>query len=152
MKKSKIKRYFRNSIFMVLMTVSGFILIPIFVILFILSILYLPFEFIIYKKSKYKNIKKYSYLYTLYYGKTIKIIKNFENNNIDYIFDDLNNIFIFKYKNENFILFIKSSNKKEKTRIVSNPMDKYLKTKYNITSYKYINCFEERELWKEDQL
>ena len=146
MKKSKIKRYFRNSIFMVLMTLSGFILIPIFVILFILSILYLPFEFIIYKKSKYKNIRKYSYLYTLYYRKTIKIIKNFENNNIDYIFDDLNNIFIFKYKNENFILFIKSSNKKEKTRIVSNPMDKYLKTKYNITSYKYINCFEEREL------
>ena len=131
---------------MVLMTLSGFILIPIFVILFILSILYLPFEFIIYKKSKYKNIRKYSYLYTLYYRKTIKIIKNFENNNIDYIFDDLNNIFIFKYKNENFILFIKSSNKKEKTRIVSNPMDKYLKTKYNITSYKYINCFEEREL------
>ena len=146
MKKSKIKRYFRNSIFMVLMTLSGFILIPIFVILFILSILYLPFEFIIYKKSKYKNIRKYSYLYTLCYRKTIKIIKNFENNNIDYIFDDLNNIFIFKYKNENFILFIKSSNKKEKTRIVSNPVDKYLKTKYNITSYKYINCFEEREL------
>ena len=144
MTKNKVKRYLRNFIFMIIMTISGFVLLPLLVILLILSLLYIPFELIMYQNSSYKNISKYSFLYTVFYKKTIKSLRYFRNNNIDYKYDFANRFFIFKINDIEYILFVNSKNKNEKTKIVNYPMDKYLKDKYNCNNYKYITDLQVR--------
>ena len=144
MTKNKVKRYLRNFIFMIIMTISGFVLLPLLVILLILSLLYIPFELIMYQNSSYKNISKYSFLYTVFYKKTIKSLRYFRNNNIDYKYDFANRFFIFKINDIEYILFVNCKNKNEKTKIVNYPMDKYLKDKYNCSNYKYITDLQVR--------
>lgn len=144
MTKNKVKRYLRNFIFLIIMTISGFVLLPLLVILLILSLLYIPFELIMYQNSSYKNISKYSFLYTVFHKKTIKSLRYFRNNNIDYEYDFANRFFIFKINDIEYILFVNSKNKNEKTKIVNYPMDKYLKDKYNCSNYKYITDLQVR--------
>lgn len=61
-----------NVLFMFLMTFTGFILLPLEVLLFLLVIIYIPFEFLYHKVKRLDEIKKYSPLETLFQKKVLK--------------------------------------------------------------------------------
>lgn len=66
------KKKLINILFMFLMTIGGFILLPLEVLLFVLALIYIPFEFLYHKIKKLDEIKKYSPLETLFYKKKLK--------------------------------------------------------------------------------
>ena len=69
------KKKFMNALFMVIMTLSGFILLPLEVLLLALAVVYIPFEFIYHKATKLDELKKYSFLETIFHHKDIKKYK-----------------------------------------------------------------------------
>ena len=75
------KKKISNTVFLVIMTLSGFILLPVEVLLLFFIIMYLPFEWFLYR-IKYKVLfSKYSFLFTIRYKNVIKCYKYLINKN-----------------------------------------------------------------------
>ncbi len=122
------KKKFLNVIFMILMTLSAIILIPLEVVLLVLGLLYLPIEYLIHRVNKIYLIKKYSPLETYFYKNLIKTYKSITDKN--YIFDSEKRFFI----TSNEIILIKGF-KKEKTDRIN--LNNYIVNKYNIDLNNY---------------
>ena len=127
--KKRIKKYFSNFIFFILMMLSSFILIPLFIVFFIAYLLFIPIEYVIYKhyKNVYEKVFAYMPMFMIIYKKTISLIKTFSKT--EFIYDTEKKVFIYERK----CYIIKQGNKFE---IFSKKdlkgLEDYIFQKYNI--------------------
>lgn len=106
-----VKKGFNGFFFLILLIIFSPVLIVISVILFALTILYLPFEYTIYlTRFKNKNIlfDKYNILFTIFRYKEIKenkkiLMKYLANEYNSYTYDQKNNVFIIKISEDSLV-------------------------------------------------
>jgi len=115
----------RNLSFLVIMTVFGFVLLPIEIVLFALLLIYLPFEYLVFRTKYQKVFKKYRLLFFIRFNKTLSLYKIIISNNIkNLIYDSVYRCFITINK----VYIIKNGLKFENTireNLLKNIEDKY---------------------------